>query len=215
LWVMGKPDFEAIWIPRIGEKATRALRRYRWAGGTVPATMIVLGVAASYALDGDPTDKILGVALLAAAAGAFAVFIHSQRGLAAALTEWFGVDITGGGTPRMNPKRFDAWCRERGLNPSPRLRDGERLLWSRSGTVASSRERVARRMSIAGTLRVTTERIMFVPVRFGSIVIAMPRVHQFPISDFQLVGVSDHGSVTANAGDMAQTLGFTFQGGGS
>ncbi len=30
------------------------------------------------------------------------------------MSDWFGVKIKG--LPKMNPKRFDAWCEERGLN---------------------------------------------------------------------------------------------------
>jgi hypothetical protein len=114
--MMARSDFESTWVPRIGNGATAALRRYWCAGGTVPAIAIVLGVAATYAFAGNTLDKLLGVVLLAGAVGAFAIFVRTQRKLAAALSEWFGVKITGGRLPKMNPKRFDAWREERGLH---------------------------------------------------------------------------------------------------
>jgi hypothetical protein len=119
---MAKSDFETTWIPRIGERATAELRRCRWAGATVPATAIVLGVAATYAFDGGIFDKLLGVILMMGAVGAFVILIRCQRKLGAAVSDWFGVHITGGRLPKMNPKRFDAWCEERGLR-----QPGERL----------------------------------------------------------------------------------------
>lgn len=123
--MMARSDFELTWVPRIGESATAALRRYRWAGGTIPAIAIVLGVAATYAFAGSTIDKLLGVVLLAGAVGAFAIFLRTQRRLAATLSEWFGVKITGGRLPKMNPTRFDAWCEERGLHtPREELSSG-------------------------------------------------------------------------------------------
>jgi hypothetical protein len=77
---------------------------------------IVLGVAASYAFDGGVLDKLLGVVLLAGAVGAFALFFRCQHRLAAAISRWFGARVTGLQLPKMNPKRFDAWCQERGLS---------------------------------------------------------------------------------------------------
>lgn len=126
--MMAQSDFESTWVPRIGESATAALRRYRWAGGTVPATAIVLGVAASYAFDGGTLDKLLGVVLVAGAVSAFAIFLRTQRRLAAALSQWFGVRISAGQLPLMNPKRFDAWCERAGLHgQAERLDDTQQL----------------------------------------------------------------------------------------
>jgi hypothetical protein len=105
--------FEATWIPRIGETATAELRRYRWAGATMPATAIVLGVAATYAFDGDLFYKVLGGAMMAGAVGAFVILIRCQFRVKAAISDWFGVKIKG--LPLMNPKAFDSYCRKQGL----------------------------------------------------------------------------------------------------
>jgi hypothetical protein len=123
---MAQSSFESTWVPRIGENATSALRRYAWAAHTVPVTLIVLGVAASYAFSGGTLDVLLGVVLVAAWVGVVAIFLRTQRRLAAVLSEWFGAKITGGRLPRMNPKRFDAWCEERGLrHPGEQVASGQ------------------------------------------------------------------------------------------
>jgi hypothetical protein len=109
---MTNPDFEATWIPRIGEKATAELRRCRLIGMSAIVAGLVFAATASIALGGDTLDKALGVVLLAGMVGALATFISCQRKIAAAVSEWFGVRITAGQLPPMNPKRFDAW-RER------------------------------------------------------------------------------------------------------
>jgi hypothetical protein len=113
--MMPRSNFGSTWVPRIGEDAAAALRRYRWAGGTVPLTMIVLGVAATYAFEGGVLAKLLGAVLVLGAVSAFIFFLHSQRQFAAALSEWYGVNIGAGQLPLMNPTRFDAWCEKRGL----------------------------------------------------------------------------------------------------
>lgn len=105
--------FEATWIPRIGERATAELRRYRWAGGTMPVTACVLGVAATFAFDGGLFDKLLGGVLMTGAVGAFVILIRRQLRVKVALSEWFGVKVKG--LPLMNPKDFDAFCQKQGL----------------------------------------------------------------------------------------------------
>jgi hypothetical protein len=115
---MTKQELEATWIPRIGEEATVQLHRFRRVGVIAIVTWLALAVGAGIAFTGDTPDKILGVALIAGVVGAFATFIHCQRKLAAALSGWFDVEISGGQLPKMNPKRFDAWCQERGLRHS-------------------------------------------------------------------------------------------------
>jgi hypothetical protein len=108
-----KSKFEATWIPRIGERATAELRRYRWAGGTMPFTAALLGAAANFAFHGDLLDQFLGGVLLAGAVGAFAMFFRYMHRLKAAISEWFGVKIKG--LPLMNPKDFDGYCQKQGL----------------------------------------------------------------------------------------------------
>jgi hypothetical protein len=111
--MVAKSNFEATWIPRIGERATVELRRYRWAGGTMPLTACVLGVAATFAFDGGLFDKLLGGVLMAGAVGAFVILIRCQLRIKAAISDWFGVKVKG--LPLMNPKDFDAFCQKQGL----------------------------------------------------------------------------------------------------
>jgi hypothetical protein len=115
----GKSDFEAAWIPRIGERATIELRRYRWAGATMPLTACALGVAATFAFAGGLLDQLLGVVLAAGAAGAVAIFFCCQRRVKASISDWFGVKISG--LPLMNTTDFDRYCQKQGL----RRPDGE------------------------------------------------------------------------------------------
>lgn len=107
---MTSPDFEATWVPRIGEKAAGELRRCRRIGMGAIVASLVFASTASVALGGDTPDKVLGVVLLAAMAGGLATFINCQRRLAVALSDWFGVKISAGQLPLMNPRRFDTWC---------------------------------------------------------------------------------------------------------
>jgi hypothetical protein len=108
-----RSKFEATWIPRIGERATAELRRWRWAGCTTPLTAALLGAAANFAFHGGLLGKFVGVVLLAGAVGAFAIFFYRLSRLKVAISEWFGVKVKG--LPRMNPKDFDAFCQKQGL----------------------------------------------------------------------------------------------------
>jgi hypothetical protein len=111
---MAESKFEVTWVPRIGERATVELRRWRWAGCTMPLTAAVLGAAANLAFHGGPLlDKALGVVLVAGAVGAFAIFFHRLHVLKVAISDWFGVKVKG--LPLMNPKDFDAFCQKQGL----------------------------------------------------------------------------------------------------
>jgi hypothetical protein len=205
-----KQELEAIWVPRIGSVATDELRRYRRSGFFVMVMPVVAGTAG--VLIGTSTlGDVLGAVLAAVAAWYLLAFIRAQRRLAAAMSEWFGVRITGGGLPKMYPKRFDVWCDERGLRPAPKLRHSEQMLWSRTGTVATSRGWVAARPHVAGTLCITSERVMFVPARFGGIPIALPEVQQFSIDDWHAVELSDHDS-TSYRGGTRQPVGLVFRG---
>jgi hypothetical protein len=120
-----KSNFEATWIPRIGERATAELRRGRWAGCTMPLTAAVLGAAANFAFHGSaPLDMFLGAALLVGALGALAVFFYRLHTLKVAISEWFGVKVKG--LPLMNTKDFDAFCRKQGLHkPDEQLKSGQ------------------------------------------------------------------------------------------
>ena len=209
---MTSPDFEATWIPRIGKEAAEELRRGR--------KIVIFGIvaplfagAAGLLIGTGTLPDVIGITLAAVAAGYLVMFVRAQRHLAAAMSEWFGIKITGGGTPKMNPKRFDAWCQERGLHPAPKLGHDERMLWSRAGSVASSREWFSGRLRVAGTLCVTSERVMFVPAKLGSIVIALPRIQQGPVGDVVSVGMAELHSVSDIA-DVGHSVSFVFRGGG-
>ena len=116
---MSPSDLKEEWVPRIGREAAAELRRYRRIGVTTAVTAIVFAIAASFAFAGGTIDKLLGTVLLVGAAGAFAMFVRGQRSLAAALSQWFGVEITRGQLPVMTLRNFDAWCERRGLVPPP------------------------------------------------------------------------------------------------
>jgi hypothetical protein len=210
--MMTRHDLETIWVPRIGEKATRELAHLRRTGFVVTAMPVVAGVG-GVLIGTSALGDVLGITLLVVGAWYVAAFIRAQAQLAAAMSEWFGIKITGGGTPRMNPNRFDAWCQERGLHPAPKLGPNERMLWSRHGSVASSREWFSGRLRVAGTLCLTSERVMFVPVKLGSIVIAMPRIQQVPVGEVESVAVSEPKSTSATA-DVEPAVSFVLRGGG-
>jgi len=213
---MTRQEFEVIWVPRIGERATAEFRRCRRIVVIILPAAVVLAIAGGAALAGSTIiSKIVGVVLCAGAIGGLATFFRCQRRLGAAISAWFGVKITGPGLPKMYPKRFDGWCEERGLHPAPKLRQKERMRWSMAGTVTRRGGWLSDgRGHIDGTLRVTSERVMFVPSRFGGIVTARPKVEQFPIGDFQSIEISGRDLMPGADGEK-QAVSITFQGGGA
>ena len=111
---MAKLDFEATWYPRIGKDAAEELRRWRKItifGVTAP----LFAIAAGLLIGTGTLDDLIGVVLVAVVVAYFVMYISAQRRIAAAMSDWFGVKIKG--LPKMNPKRFDAWCEKRGLRP--------------------------------------------------------------------------------------------------
>jgi hypothetical protein len=113
--VTAKPDFEAIWVPRIGREATDQLHRGRKVAFIGVIMPVVAGVAGLIVGRNAP-DDLLGVLLAAVVLGYIAALIRALRRLAAALSEWFGVKIGAGQLPLMNRKRFDVWCERAGLS---------------------------------------------------------------------------------------------------
>jgi hypothetical protein len=111
---MANSNFEAKWVPRIGEKGAAELRRLQHTWLAAWLTGMTSAVAASFAFAGGPLAKLLGVALVAGAVGALVAFVRGQKRFAAVLSEWFGVRITAGTLPPMN--RFDTWCEWNGLH---------------------------------------------------------------------------------------------------
>jgi hypothetical protein len=201
---MAEPDFEATWYPRIGKKAAEELRRGRKIS-IIGIPSGLFAIAAGLLIGTGTLNDVIGVALAAVVVGYFVMFINAQRRTAAALSERYGVKITGRGLPKMNPTRFDGWCKERGLLPAPKLRQDEQVLWSRAASVVPGWR------SIAGTLNITSERVTFIPARFGSLTTPMPKVDQFAVSDFQSVDVPDPDSVPSTEGTR-QFLSFVFRG---
>ncbi|HEV3322884.1 MAG TPA: hypothetical protein VG147_11940 [Solirubrobacteraceae bacterium] len=110
---MAKPDFEATWYPRIGKDAAEELRRGRKIV-TFGIASPVFAVAAGLLIGTGTLDDVIGAASAAVVVVYIALFIRAQVRIAAALSEWYGVKIRG--LPKMNPKRFDAWCEARGLH---------------------------------------------------------------------------------------------------
>jgi hypothetical protein len=107
--MMKKSALEAVWVPRIGSAATDELRRFRRSSVSVMAMPVVAGVG-GLLIGTSALGDVLGMTLLAVAAWCVAAFIRGQRRLAAAMSDWFGVTISAGQLPLMNPKRFDVWC---------------------------------------------------------------------------------------------------------
>jgi hypothetical protein len=112
--IVARQDFQATWVPRIGQEATDALRSYRRAS-ILPLAGCVLAGAAGLAFGGSTLDDLVGVALTALTLGLFGTFVRSKRRLAETLSLWFGMRIRSGQLPVMNSQRFDAWCEKRGL----------------------------------------------------------------------------------------------------
>jgi hypothetical protein len=109
---MTQQELGKTWVPRIGQDALLELRRYRKIG-RIGMTMPLFAVAAGVLIGTSTLGDVLGGVLVVVAAAVYVSFIRAQKRLAAALSRWFGVGIKG--IPKMNPKRFDTWCQERGL----------------------------------------------------------------------------------------------------
>lgn len=109
------PDtLQATWVPRIGEEATTELARYRKMGVAGPAVPF-LAIAAGLLVGHGPLADVVGVTFVVIACCIVAEFVRRQRRLAATLSMWFGVKVTAGQLPLMNPSRFDAWREKRNL----------------------------------------------------------------------------------------------------
>lgn len=120
---MTKQELEATWIPRIGEKGTAEMRRYRKIG-ICAFTAPLFAVAAGLLIGTGVLDDVIGVVLAAAAGTYIVMFIRAQMRIVAALSEWYGVKIRG--IPVMNPKRFDEWRQARGLrHPGEQVASGQ------------------------------------------------------------------------------------------
>jgi hypothetical protein len=110
---MTKQELEAIWIPRIGEKGTAEMWRYRKIG-IFGFTAGLFAAGAGLLIGTGVLHDVIGGVLAAMAAAYLVIFIRAQVRIAAALSEWYGVKIRG--IPVMNPKRFDEWRQARGLH---------------------------------------------------------------------------------------------------
>jgi hypothetical protein len=113
---MASPDFDATWVPRIGEQGVGELRRFRRTMLILSGATPVLAVGAGLLFAVGGVGDLLGTVLVVVVAGCCVSFIRAEMRLAAALSAWFGVKIRGGQIPKMNPTRFDTWCDARGLH---------------------------------------------------------------------------------------------------
>lgn len=120
---MTKQELEATWVPRIGERGTAELWRYRKIG-IFSFTVGLFAVGAGLLIGTGILDDVIGGALVAMAVVYIAMFIQAQMKIAKALSEWYGVKIRG--IPVMSPRRFDEWCEARGLrHPDEEAADGQ------------------------------------------------------------------------------------------
>ncbi len=232
---MARPDFQATWVPRIGEEATAELRRFRKIGGlAIVAPVFAIAGGLLFARS-SLLDDLLAVMCWAVGISFLVGFINGQRRVAKAMSYWYGVRIQAGQLPPMSVGRFDTWREKRGLrSPNgrangpasrvplesmtlmswslpapPALWPGEQMLWSGIGYISRPRG------WLEGTLYVTSSRVMFVPARIATIMINAAEVQRFPLSDFLSVKLEDQGPTTPDAGRERQRLEFTFRGGGS
>lgn len=234
-------DFQATWVPRIGEEATGELRRFRKICGFGMSTPVFAGAAGLLFAANSPLDDLLAVLCSAVAIGFLVGFINGQKRLAEAMSRWYGVRIQVGQLPPMSVGRFDTWREKRGLRlpdrangpvgrvplesmtlmrwdfpAPPGLWPGEQMLWSGIGYISrpkSGHGFTSRpRGWHEGTLYVTSGRVMFAPVRLGNIGFNPPQVQRFQLSDFLSVKLADQGPATPDVGRERQRLEFTFRG---
>ena len=133
---MTKQELEAIWMPRIGERGTAEMWRYRKIG-IFSFTAGLFAAGAGLLIGTSILGDVIGAILAAMVAVYIAMFIRAQMRIAAALSEWYGVKIRG--IPVMNPKRFDEWRQARGLHhPSEQIRSEQE---ARSSEVAPEQSR--------------------------------------------------------------------------
>jgi hypothetical protein len=128
---LAKQDLDAIWTPRLGEKGVEELRHLRRTG-FIGMAMLPVVAGAGLLIGTSTLGNVLGAALAAVVAWRLLVFFGAMRRLAAALSEWYGVKIGGGQLPPMNPNRFDAWAKKRGLHRRDEEADGKVPLAGRS-----------------------------------------------------------------------------------
>lgn len=120
---MAKEDFEATWYPRIGKDAAEELRRGRKIV-TFGIVTPVFAIGAGLLIGTSTLSDVIGVVLALVVAIYIVMFIDAQRRIAAAMSKWFGVKISAGQLPLMNPKRFDAWSKRANLHAQPGQSDG-------------------------------------------------------------------------------------------
>jgi hypothetical protein len=113
---MAGSAFEQIWVPRIGDQATAQLRRSSYLTLVTGPVVIGLAIACSFSFgNGKSSGVAVGVVEAALAVVVFAVWIRSRMKLAAAVSQWLGVEVGWQEMPRMRSAQFDAWRQRRGL----------------------------------------------------------------------------------------------------
>jgi hypothetical protein len=113
--------FTAIWLPRIGARASLALRRSATVLLVAWPLMIAGALAASLLFyRGGLLGNCLGAACLLVAAGSLCAFTASRARVARELSAWYGVPIHWWGLPRFTESRYDEWVERRKLRPVAR-----------------------------------------------------------------------------------------------
>lgn len=121
---MARSDFQATWVPRIGEEATAELRRFRKISGLGMLTPVFAGAAGLLFARNGALDDLLAVLCSTVAIGLLTALINGQKRLAEAMSYWFGVRIQAGQLPPMSVGRFDSWRQKRGLRSPDARADG-------------------------------------------------------------------------------------------
>jgi len=115
-------SFEDIWVPRIGQQATRQLRRSSMILLVVVPGNLALATFCSFTLaSGTTLGVTAGIVAAALGAGMFLYWLQSRIRLARAICEWIGVPVSRNEMPRMRTDAFDRWkqMKEAGIKPRP------------------------------------------------------------------------------------------------
>jgi hypothetical protein len=116
---MTSTSFDDIWVPRVGEDATRVLRRHGYLTMFVPFLMLISAAVCGFAFtNGSAGGTVIGLLFLLVGATAFIVWLRSSMQLAEALSAHFGVRIRWTETPSLRVNRFDSWCAKKGFTES-------------------------------------------------------------------------------------------------
>lgn len=115
-------SFEDIWVPRIGQQATRQLRRSSMILLVMGPLTFALATVCSFTFaSGTALGVTAGIVAATLAAGMFLYWLQSRIRLARAIHDWIGVPVSWNEMPRMRVEAFDRWkqMKEAGIKPRP------------------------------------------------------------------------------------------------